>query len=154
MICSPICAIIIKHLLCMLQIQWYIVIIITSYSFMSLREALIYCFWFFSFILVDSSSIWCHFFTLKSKESSFAPTHLLCDVTVKCIIFLYVIDSIIYSYTYCFMKLLLTQLREKGKRDNSVYWYFLFFCVDFNYCLLSLPFSLKTFLSISSMVVC
>lgn len=79
------------------------------YSFMSLRESLFYSFWFFhsfSWIQVLAGVI-------SLLPCSFAPTHLLCGVTVKFIIFLYVIYPTVYLYTYC---LPLTQLREKGER--------------------------------------
>lgn len=82
------------------------------YSFMSLRESLFYYFWFFSFvpwIQVPPGVI-------SLLPYSFASTHLLCGVTVKFIKFLYVIYTTVYLYTYCFMKLLLTQLKWKG--DN------------------------------------
>lgn len=110
------------------------------YSFMSLRESSLLLF----LVLSICSCIQVPAGVISLLPYSFAPAYLLCGVTVKFIIFLYVIYTTVYLYTYCFMKLLLTQLREKGKGSNYVYWYFLFFCVDFNFCLLSPAFSLKT----------
>lgn len=81
------------------------------------------------------------------------PTHF-CAFIVKYVTFLYVTDPTIQLYTYCFRQLIFKSIKKGGKEcnysvfynylSNYLHWCSLFcVCVDLNYCLESLAFSIS-----------
>ena len=119
----------------MLQIQYNIVIMITSYNFRSLtgdkKEEKVYIyrvcyilfptyhFWFPSFVPVGSR----YHLVLFPYSSTTLLLPLFCPATVKyIIIFLYVMGPTIQLCTYCLTQLLFKSVkRKKRKRNMNLY---------------------------------